>query len=166
MNMRRSTRIGIFVVLLVGVVGGSALAARGPGAQQAPPLGVGSEAPKTNEPADAPPTAEELAHAADRLKAHDITVDDAQLKALADKYGLGGAVRLLAWSKTTTKPVADLTAMRDGGKGWGVMAHELGVSPGIGSIMGNGHDGKDNAAGAAKVHAAGADESPEESPGG
>ena len=157
--MRRSTRIGIFVVLLVGVVGGTALAARGPGANQAPPLGAGSESPEANEPADAPPTADELAEATARLKAHDITVDAAQLKALADKYGLGGAVRVMAWSKSTTKSVADLSAMRDGGKGWGEIAHELGVRPGIGWIMGNGHDGS------AKDHAAEPDESPDESPG-
>jgi hypothetical protein len=163
--MRRSTRIGIFVLLLVGVVGGSALAARGPGAPQAPPLGAGSQSPEANDQADAPPTADEIAHATDRLKAHDITVDAAQLKALADKYGLGGAVRVMAWSKSTNKTVADLSAMRDDGKGWGQIAHELGVSPGIGWIMGNGHDGNDKAAGAAKDHAAGVDESPDESPG-
>jgi hypothetical protein len=163
--MHRSTRIGIFVLLLVGVVGGSALAARGPGAPQAPPLGAGSHSPEANESADAPPTADELAQATAKLKAHDITVDAAQLKALADKYGLGGAVRVMAWSKSTTKSVADLSAMRDGGKGWGQIAHELGVSPGIGWIMGNGHDGKDKATGAAKDHAAKPDESPDESPG-
>jgi hypothetical protein len=96
--MHRSTRIGIFVLLLVGVVGGSALAARGPSPKQTPPLLGGSEVPEASESADAPPTADELAHAADRLKAHDVTVDAAQLEALAAKYGLGGAVRLMAWS--------------------------------------------------------------------
>jgi hypothetical protein len=163
--MHRSTRIGIFVLLLVGVVGGSALAARGPSPKQTPPLLGGSEAPEASESADAPPTADELAHAADRLKAHDVTVDAAQLEALAAKYGLGGAVRLMAWSKSTDKSVADLSAMRDAGTGWGEIAHELGVSPGIGWIMGNGHDGgKAKAAGEAKHDAAEADESPEESP--
>lgn len=162
--MRRSTRIGIFVLLLIGVLGGTALATRGPGTNQTPSLLASSHEPEASEAAEAPPTADELAHAADRLKAQDI--DPAQLEALAAKYGLGGAVRVMGWSKTTGKTVAELSAMRDGGKGWGQIAHELGVSPGIGWIMGNGHDGKD------KTKAAGAkddeaDESPEpaESPG-
>jgi hypothetical protein len=159
--MRRSTRIGIFVLLLIGVVGGTALASRNPGTKQTPSLLAGSGAPKASESADAPPTADELAHAADRLKAQDI--DPAQLEALAAKYGLGGAVRLMGWSKTTGKTVADLSAMRDGGKGWGQIAHELGVSPGIGWIMGNGHDGTDKA----KAPGAKDDEAdePAESPG-
>ena len=161
--MRRSTRIGIFVLLLIGLVGGTALAARNPGAKQTPSLLAGSQAPKASESADAPPTADELAHAADRLKAHDITVDAAQLKALAAKYGLGGAVRLAAWSKTTGKTVAEIGAMRDAGKGWGQIGHELGVSPGIGSIMGNGHEGSD-AAGQAASEKDDADASPGESP--
>jgi len=162
--MRRSTRIGIFVVLLIGVLGGTALATRGPATKQTPSLLAGSHEPKASEAAEAPPTADELKHAADRLKAQDI--DPAQLEALAAKYGLGGAVRVMGWSKTTGKTVAELSAMRDGGKGWGQIAHELGVSPGIGWIMGNGHGASD------KAKAAGpkddeADEPPEpaESPG-
>ena len=160
--MRRSTRIGIFVVLLIGVVGGTALAARNPAARQTPSLLAGSQAPNASESADAPATAEELAHAADRLKAQGITVDTAQLEALGAKYGLGGAVRLMGWSKTTGKTVAELSAMRDGGKGWGQIGHGLGVRPGIGWIMGNGHDASHTAkAAGAKDHGADADESPE-----
>ena len=182
--MRRSIRIGLFVLLLAGVVGGSALASRGPGANQTPSFADGSEGPEAseapagsdtpeaaeNEAADeageapeAPPTADELAHAVDRLRAQGLTVDPAQFEALASKYGLGGAVRLMAWSKSTGKTVADLSAMRDAGKGWGKIAHELGVSPGIGSIMGNGHDGSDEA-GEAANEKDDADESPGESP--
>ncbi len=56
-----------------------------------------------------------------------------------------GLVRLLAWSKSTSRTVADLAAMRDGGKGWRQIAHELGVHPGIGSIMGAAHDANDKA---------------------
>ena len=104
----------------------------------------------------------------DRLKAQGITVDAAQFNALAAKYGLGGAVRLMAWSKTSGKTVAELSAMRDGGKGWGQIGHGLGVSPGIGWIMGNGHDASGTAKAVdAKGRGADADESPEpaESPG-
>lgn len=174
-------------MLLVGVVGGSALASRGPGANQTPSLAdasdgpeaseapEGSDAPEAaeNEAADeageapeAPPTAEELALAVDRLRAQGLTVDQGQFEALATKYGLGGAVRLMAWSKSTGKTVADLSAMRDAGKGWGKIAHELGVSPGIGAIMGNGHDGSDEAGETAdeKDEANTADKSPGESP--
>ncbi|MEP6681119.1 MAG: hypothetical protein ABJB65_06530 [Chloroflexota bacterium] len=165
--MRRPTQIGLFVLLLLVVIGGSALAAaRRPGANQTPSLLAGSHQPEASEAAEAPetpPTAAELAHAVDRLKAHGITADPVQLKTLAAKYGLGGAVRLMAWSKSTGKTVADLAAMRDGGTGWGQIAHELGVHPGIGSIMGDGHDKADKANDKADT-AESPDESPEASP--
>jgi hypothetical protein len=160
--VHRSIRIGLVALLLVGVLAGSALAAQHPGASKAPGDAAASEAPET------PPTAAELAHAVDRLKAHDITATNAQLSALAAKYGLGGAIRLVAWAKNTGKTVAELSAMRDGGKGWGEIGHTLGVSPGIGWIMGNGHaggNGKPGAPGLQKDHAAGANESPDESQG-
>ena len=105
---------------------------------------------------DAPPTAEELAHAADRLRAHDITVDDAVLNDLATRYGLGGAVRVMAWAADPDDDVTveSITAMRDGdgtegsGMGWGRLGKQLGFHPGIGSIMGNGGGhGRDNAPG-------------------
>ncbi len=168
--MRRPTQIGLFVLLLLVVIGGSALAAaRGPAANQTPSLLAGSHEPEASEAAEAPetpPNAAELAQAADRLKTHGITADAAQLKTLAAKYGLGGAVRLLAWSKSTGKTVADLVAMRDGGKGWGQIARELGVHPGIGSIMGGGHDKADKANDKADKanDKADAAESPDESP--
>ena len=68
------------------------------------------------------------------------------LTELATKYGVGGAVRIVAWSAADPDRMADLRAMRDGdgsegsGMGWGQIAKELGVHPGIGSIMGNGGD--------------------------
>lgn len=105
---------------------------------------------------DTPPTAEELAHAADRLGAHDITVDDAVLSELATRYGLGGAVRVVAWAADPDDEITvdSITAMRDGdgsdgsAMGWGQIAKELSVHPGIGSIMGNGGGhGRDNAPG-------------------
>ncbi len=61
-----------------------------------------------------------------------------QLQSLSADYGLGGAVRLLAWADATGMSLADLRALRDDGAGWGQIAHDLGVSPGIGSIMGQG----------------------------
>lgn len=160
--MHRSIRIGLFALLLVGVVGGSAWAAGAPHDNKVPSFADASESPEGS------PTADELAHAVDRLKAHDISTDASQLSALAAKYGLGGAVRLMAWSDSTGKTVAELSAMRDAGRGWGQIAHELGVSPGIGWIMGNGNasgHGKATAPGQLKDHAADADESADESPG-
>lgn len=163
-SVRRPTQIGLFVLLLVAVIGGSALAARGPGENRSPSLLAGSHKPQSSEAAEALPTADELANAADRLHANGITADAAQLKTLAAKYGVGGAVRLMAWSKSTGKAVADLAAMRDAGKGWGQIAHELGVSPGIGSIMGKEHDGNDKADANDANDQADAHESPDESP--
>ena len=95
---------------------------------------------------DTPPSADELAHAADRLRAHDISVDDAVLSDLAARYGLGGAVRVMAWAADPDDEatIESITAMRDGdgtegsAMGWGRIAKELGFHPGIGSIMGNG----------------------------
>jgi hypothetical protein len=104
------------------------------------------------------------AHAAelvDLLKAAGITATVAELKTLAAKYGVGGAVRLEAWAKATGKTVAQLTAMRDSGMGWGAIAHQLEkadsslhLSPGIGWIMGHGH-GHGNGNGNAAKHAQG-----------
>lgn len=133
--MNRTTRLALGAGVLIILVTGTALASQLP-RDNSPrsPLAAspGAEAP------DVPPTAEELAHAAERLAAHGINASTDQLKVLAQDYGLGGAVRLLAWSKSTGKSVDELRAMRDGGSGWGVIARELGVHPGIGSIMGGG----------------------------
>ena len=95
---------------------------------------------------ESPPTADEIAHAGERLAANGFEVSDEVLTELATAYGVGGAVRIVAWSQADPDRMADLRAMRDGdgsdgsGMGWGQIAKELGVHPGIGSIMGNGAD--------------------------
>jgi hypothetical protein len=161
--MQRPIRIGLFVLLLVGVVGGSALAAGGPRDDKGPSILAASAEP------EAPPSDAKLERVVARLQAQDISADVEQLKALAATYGLGGAVRLLAWADATGKSVGELTAMRDAGRGWGDIAHELGTSPGIGWIMGNGHHGagmgKAGAPGQLKDHPADDDESASEAPG-
>jgi hypothetical protein len=130
--MNRTTRLALGVGVLLILVAGTALASQLPrDSSPRSPLAASPEA-------EAPPTAEELGHAAERLAAHGINASTDQLAALAQDYGLGGAVRLLAWSKSTGKTVDELRAMRDGGSGWGVLARELGVHPGIGWIMGGG----------------------------
>jgi hypothetical protein len=142
--MKRSVRLAILVASLAILAAGTALAT------QSPRLGQQGPATASNEP-EAPPTADELARVVDQLAAQGIDASADQLSALAAEYGLGGAVRLLAWADATGMSVADLRAMRDGGAGWGKLAHELDMHPGLGSIMGNGGGhGRDNAPGQLK----------------
>ncbi|MGI9000022.1 MAG: hypothetical protein ACR2GO_10000 [Candidatus Limnocylindria bacterium] len=152
--MNRKNRIAVLAAaVLLLVAAGSVMANRSPIARDLPAAPASSHEPESEE-ADAPPTAEDLAHAGDRLAAGEIPFEDAVLSDLAARYGLGGAVRLLAWSEQTQMDVEELAAMRDGtdtepGLGWGRIAKDLELHPGIGSIMGNGH-GRDNAPGQQK----------------
>lgn len=140
--MHRTNRIALLAALvLLLVAAGSVLGTR------VPDVGVSQPAPQTtdheDEPAaddEAPPTAEDLAHAGTRLEASGVSVDAAVLGDLASRYGTGGAVRLYAWQHENENGASleDLAAMRDAGMGWGQIARELGVHPGIGSVMGNG----------------------------
>jgi hypothetical protein len=143
--MNRQTRLVIAGSALLLLVAGTALAAQAP--RQAERETVVADEPET------PPTAEELAHAVERLSAHGIEATTEQLSALAADHGLGGAVRLLAWADETGKSVDEIAAMRAGDgdtapMGWGQIAKDLGVHPGLGSIMGNGGGhGRDTAPG-------------------
>src|SRR5215210_1062306 len=106
--MTRTHRIGALAALaIVLAASGTVLAMRAP---QAP--APGSEG--TQDDGDTPPTAEEVAHAADRLAAHDLVVSDELLAELAATYGIGGAVRIVAWSGGDETEMADIRAMRDG----------------------------------------------------
>ncbi len=150
--MNRTQRLALFAAaVLLLVVVGSAMANRAPAARDVPAQPASSHEPESLEEADAPPTADELAHAAARLQANEIPFTDPQLSDLATRYGLGGAVRLLAWAQAEAMDVEAIATMRDGtdtspGMGWGKIAKELGQHPGIGSIMGSGH-GRENAPG-------------------
>lgn len=156
--MKRSVRLAVLVASLVVLVAGTALAT------QSPRLGQQGPATASNEP-DTPPTADELARVADKLDALGIDATTDQLSALAAEYGLGGAVRLLAWADATGMSVADLRALRDGGAGWGSLAKDLDVHPGLGWIMGNGGgNGRDGAPGQLKPKPAGGDGDADESP--
>lgn len=148
--MSRSNRIALIAAaaLLVAVTG-TVVATRAPDGEDEP-------AQLTQDGEDAPPTAEDLAHAVERLEASDLGVDQQLLTDLAAEYGLGGAVRIVAWSAENDLDATmdDIRDMRDGDgtegsrMGWGRIAKELGVHPGIGSIMGNGGDhGRDDAPG-------------------
>ena len=147
--MNRTQRIALFAAaVLLLVVVGSVMANRAPAARDVPAQPASSHEPEAQDEADVPPTAEELAHAAARLQANEIPFTDPQLSDLATRYGLGGAVRLLAWAQAEAIDVEAIAAMRDGtdtepGMGWGRIAKELGQHPGIGSIMGSGHGRED-----------------------
>ena len=147
--MDRTNRLAVLVALvLVFVVAGTVLATRTPAAPDQP-----SQLAQDGE--EAPPTAEELAHAKARLADNGFDVSDDLLAELAAQYGVGGAVRIIAWSGLDDGRMADIRSMRDGdgtedsGMGWGRIAKVLGVHPGIGSIMGQGggHDGVDRSSG-------------------
>lgn len=139
--MSRGNRLALLAgAVLLLAVSGTVLAMRPPPVADEP-VGVAQD-----DEGEAPASAEDLAHAAERLRASDIVVDDAVLNDLATRYGLGGAVRVLAWAADPDddRTVESITAMRDGdgsegsAMGWGRIAKELGLRPGIGSIMGNG----------------------------
>ncbi len=132
-----------------------------------PPANDPQPAQQTVDGEDEVPTADDLTHAADRLRDHQIDVDDAAFSDLANRFGVGGAVRVLAWASNPDDDVTIeiIAAMREGdgtegsGMGWGQIARELGVHPGLGSIMGNGGgnggDGEGNGRGHGRDNAPG-----------
>ena len=146
--MSRKNRLAALAALVLAFVAtGSVLATRAPQAPVQP-----SQLAQDDE--DAPPTAEDLAHAAERLAANDLEISGDLLAELAAQYGVGGAVRVVAWSGGDEALMGEIRAMRDGdgtegsGMGWGQIAKDLGVHPGIGSIMGGGGGhGRENAPG-------------------
>ncbi|TMB57411.1 MAG: hypothetical protein E6J47_02520 [Chloroflexi bacterium] len=75
-----------------------------------------------------------------------ISTDADAVRGLAEKYGVGGAVRVLVWADASGKDPSEIGDMFDSGMGWGEIAHKLmeadaslDLSPGIGKIMSNGH---------------------------
>jgi len=140
--MARTNRIALFASLaLIVALAGTALATRAPQTSDDPaPLAASHEA----EPEDEAENDDEdgPAVAIDRLSEAGIEVDAAVFEDLATRYGQGGAVRLYAWADVTDYSVEEIAAMRDGDGepvGWGRLAKDLGVHPGIGSIMGRGN---------------------------
>ncbi len=143
--MSRGNRIALLVAaVLIVAVSGTVLATRQPQTADEP-------AQVTQDGDDTPPSPEKLAQLSERLGVEQQVISD-----LAIEYGLGGAVRLVAWSADNPKnaDMAAIRLMRDGdgteesGMGWGEIAKDLGVHPGIGLIMGNGGGhGRDDAPG-------------------
>ena len=70
-----------------------------------------------------------------------ITVDPAELDAMADQYGLGSAVRIFVFADAAGVDPSEIADMFDSGMGWGQIARELDldIGPGIGWIMSGGH---------------------------
>lgn len=96
-----------------------------------------SEAPEAEE-AEAP-TGDVVALAVTKLQIAGITTTPQVVRELAAKYGLGGAVRIITWANASGKTVNEIAALREAGKGWGQIAKEFGLSPGVGPIMNGGH---------------------------
>jgi hypothetical protein len=146
----RSLRLAVLAgLVLILLVTGSVVATRQPQVSNRPAAALDDEE-------EGPPAAEDLAHATERLRANDIAVDDTAFAGLAAEYGVGGAVRVVAWAADPDDEITieSIRALRNGdgtegsGMGWGRIAKELGVHPGIGSIMGNGGGhGRENAPG-------------------
>jgi hypothetical protein len=114
------------------------------------------ESPDADEDADESPDVEKAEQADDAegarspanleriatdLAAAGITTTPEELAVLADKVGVGGAVRVLRFAKASGKTPAEILALFESGKGWGVIARELklDVGPGNGSVMGKGN---------------------------
>lgn len=159
-DVNRTNRIALLAAaVLLLVAAGSVMASPSPvGRDIAAPPASSHEPQEAEEAEDADdaeqPSAEALAHAGERMTANDIPFDEAVLSDLASRYGVGGAVRTLAWASQATVDVEQIATMRDGsdtepGMGWGQIARELDVHPGLGAIMGNGH-GRENAPGQLK----------------
>lgn len=138
--MARTNRIALFASLaLIVAVAGTALATRAPQTADEPAqLTASHDAEAENEPENE----DRAAVAIDRLTEAGIEVDAAVFEDLATRYGQGGAVRIYAWADATDYTVDEIAAMRDGDGepvGWGRLAKDLGVHPGIGAIMGRGN---------------------------
>lgn len=128
--MNRTLRVLLLVVVLITLTA------------TAGALALGGEGGADPEEANNPERVVEL------LDNAGISTDASALTGLAETYGMGGAVRILAFADAAGVDPADITAMRDDGMGWGEIRRELDIDigPGIGWIMsGRGQDQADAA---------------------
>ncbi|HSI99267.1 MAG TPA: hypothetical protein VLA59_02655 [Patescibacteria group bacterium] len=139
--MTRTNRIALFAaVALLVALAGNALATRAPQVADEPEQLASSH--EAEEQVEVEDDADGATVARERLSDAGIEADAAEFDDLAARYGVGGAVRLYAWSDATGMTVDEIAALRDGDGqpvGWGRIAKDLGVHPGIGSIMGRGN---------------------------
>lgn len=157
--MSRYLRVTVIAFALLLLVAGSVFANGSPTAEQhrspvaasAQPSG-GANANNGNQDENeaneekTPPTQDQLDRLRGLLDTAGIAATDDQLTELIAKYGVGGAVRILAWADATGGDTASISDLRDQGMGWGAIAKQLNaedesldVSPGIGWIMSGGH---------------------------
>ena len=143
---------GVAAVVLLGGVAAAALL---------PPLSGQPQTAQSSPEAKEKPSAEKVQRILEGLKNAGINTTTEEFAALADKYGVGGAVRVLAFADASGKTAAQISALRDAGKGWGEIRRELGLSigSGIGWLMGRGHG--DEASKGAKGAGSGDDEDDE-----
>ena len=137
--MNRTSRLALLAAItLVVALAGTALATRTPVAETPPAPHAGEEEETRDEQAneqeedEEAPGEEAVQRVVERLGA-----DPARVRELAAEHGFGNAVRLLAWEAEDV-PIDEVLARRDAGEGWGEIAKDFGVHPGIGSVMGNG----------------------------
>lgn len=130
---------GVAAVLVLGasVVAAGFLPPATPGGQ---PFAQSSNKPSGTEAPEGTPDPARVQDVVGCLGTAGINTTSSDFQALAAKYGVGGAVRILRFAHAAGKTTADIAAMRDAGKGWGQIRQELKLSigPGIGSIMGHG----------------------------
>jgi hypothetical protein len=110
-----------------------------------------SESAESAESPGASPSDRQIAAVLADLQAAGIPATADQIRALAAKVGLGGAVRVLSFANASGKTPDEILAMFESGQGWGQIAAELDltIGPGIGGIMSGGHGGNPKLAAAA-----------------
>jgi hypothetical protein len=145
--MTRSTWFALSIAALLIVVAGTVLGT------QALDNGRGDRGSGDQEGGGAPAAAQ-LDRLVVRLEGAGIDTSAEELADLAGSYGVGGAVRIVIWADAAGESVDDVRAMRDAGDGWGEIAHDLGLEPGLGWVMGgqSGDHGRDMAPGQEKPH--------------
>ncbi len=144
--------IGGLVVLLLMALVGTVLAT-----PAVNPEAPGAVTQDGDEDPEGPPSGDRVQRMVDDLAAVDISVDPALAADYAARYGIGGAMRLLAWADASGRSADEIAGLFDSGIGWGDIRRqlqesnpELDLHPGIGWIMrearGNGV-GRENAPG-------------------
>ena len=149
---RTAAPIGALLALLL-LVGASVLAAPSQRDKERAPVAEASHAAESSDQATDPesgaaPSQQLLDRIVSRLEGVGISTDADAVAALAKSYGVGGAVRLLAWANAAGMTTDEIAAMFDGGTGWGQIVRKLNdadsslsLHPGIGWVMCNGHGG-------------------------
>lgn len=141
--MARTNRIALLGALaLLVALAGAALANRAPQVADEPAQLASSHEAEPEVELEDEDAGDGATVARDRLADAGIVADAAEFDDLAARYGVGGAVRLYAWADATGMTVEEIAVLRDGDGepvGWGRIAKDLGVHPGIGAIMGRGN---------------------------